>query len=1015
MLVCVKNELANGFLRIPHEEINGLEIIHIMFREAPTPFHLINVYQDVEARMSADQLKETNSRLRQIVNDILARGQSCILMGDFNRNIFSDSPSPGSKLLLNWLDEDKTLTVLNDANVNTRYDPATGKGSILDLCLISKNIEKCVKGLYVDTDKKMTAYSIVKTESGLQKKFSDHRSLMLQIEIPIFMQKPKNATPVINFANKLGWSKLAEVSNKYSEEINQIIENNDDINTIERKIGIIDEQINMEAFGVVWKKTTKKQKKKDNKELKELFEEQIADLEEAMSEGMSSADLSKKVYSIRNAIKGNKISKQESQAINDPLSGDLITDPEEIKSKSLAHNLRILTKNNPRDEDRNEILDKQKNHDDIMKQEDKEVWSLKLEAYRKVVEKIKLKNKNMFKYFIKSGHMYKGSIFKLMEKMIKMEEIPFKYGNTSLIQIWKKKGSSLDLNNMRFIHMRHWRCKMLEALITEEMKDNIVSATPKIQLGGMPKTSSVEHLVVLKTWMKDKETKKEPGIFQTFDMAKFFDKESLLDCMYSLNKKAKIDNKSYRLWYKINANTRISVKTSVGDSNFQSIFDSIGQGQNAAALVSSMNIGCAMKDTFRDKFSSKIGKVKLNTVIFQDDIGKFNDLLDDARSGTQQIDNTLKRKLLSVNYDKSKYILFGTAKQKTDMRTRLKKDPIKMGNTILQETNTEKYLGDLISEKGCEDSITETIKERTRKLTSKAEEIIQLAEHPLMASVGNSLPAIKMYEAMIIPALLHNCESWIGITQNHYETLQKFQDNFIRRLLHLHVTTTKAILHWDTGLMPMKWRIIQKKLLFIRKVMHEKSITSLIKKVIYEEIQNNIKGLGHECRVACRDINIDNVTLYDIEPREIKEKISEKVKEETKQEMLNSPKVSDRITENEEDNKYLEQLTLPMSRIWIRYRARAIKGVKINFKSSFREYLRCRLCTANVNESQEHLEKCEGTAFERRGLRGLGAGDWRDVLLFWRRMKMKMATVTQERVHQDEILSDIQYIFNMSF
>ena len=97
---------------------------------------------------------------------------------------------------------------------------------------------------------------------------------------------------------------------------------------------------------------------------------------------------------------------------------------------------------------------------------------------------------------------------------------------------------------MRFIHMRHWRCKLLEALVTEKMKSNIVNNTPKIQLGGMPGCSSSEHLVVLKTWIKEKEEKKQLGIFQTFDMAKFFDKESLIDCMFTLNKKANIDNKS---------------------------------------------------------------------------------------------------------------------------------------------------------------------------------------------------------------------------------------------------------------------------------------------------------------------------------------------------------------------------------------------------------------------------------------------------------------------------------------
>ena len=123
-----------------------------------------------------------------------------------------------------------------------------------------------------------------------------------------------------------------------------------------------------------------------------------------------------------------------------------------------------------------------------------------------------------------------------------------------------------------------------------------------------------------------------------------------------------------------------------------------------------------------------------------------------------------------------------------------------------------------------------------------------------------------------------------------------------------------------------------------------------------------------------------------------------------------SPKVADRVTDNPDDNSYINCLSLPLCRIWIRVRARAIKEVKINFKNSFKDNLNCRLCTANVHESQEHLQICEGTAFERRGLRGLEVGDWRDVLLFWRRMNVKMvsvknATVTQ-RVHQDGALSD---------
>jgi hypothetical protein len=112
----------------------------------------------------------------------------------------------------------------------------------------------------------------------------------------------------------------------------------------------------------------------------------------------------------------------------------------------------------------------------------------------------------------------------------------------------KKKGSALDLNihtYMRYIHTKYWDVKLCEALVTKHMKPKIIGAYPNIQIGGIPKASSVEHLVTMNTWMKLKEGTKEAGIIQTFYMEKFSDKESLLDTMYTLKTKADIDNKDY--------------------------------------------------------------------------------------------------------------------------------------------------------------------------------------------------------------------------------------------------------------------------------------------------------------------------------------------------------------------------------------------------------------------------------------------------------------------------------------
>ena len=180
-----------------------------------------------------------------------------------------------------------------------------------------------------------------------------------------------------------------------------------------------------------------------------------------------------------------------------------------------------------------------------------------------------------------------------------------------------------------------------------------------------------------------------------------------------------------------------------------------------AALVSTINIGNAVQETFKEP-STEIGELKLNSLVFQDDICKLSNRLLDSREGSEKIDDMLKRKLLSVNYDKSKYLVLGNSKFKNKIEQETSLNPMTMGGEILERTQKEKYLGDYIHEDGCEASIAETIKRRTASLVSKCEEIIQISESSIMAGLGTSTTAFRLYEAIIIPTLLHNAASWIG-------------------------------------------------------------------------------------------------------------------------------------------------------------------------------------------------------------------------------------------------------------
>ena len=77
-----------------------------------------------------------------------------------------------------------------------------------------------------------------------------------------------------------------------------------------------------------------------------------------------------------------------------------------------------------------------------------------------------------------------------MRRIFKEETLPFSFSRTRLLGIWKRKGSALDLNMMRYVHLKDSEAKLCEALITEHMRGAITRACPKIQIGGMPKSSS---------------------------------------------------------------------------------------------------------------------------------------------------------------------------------------------------------------------------------------------------------------------------------------------------------------------------------------------------------------------------------------------------------------------------------------------------------------------------------------------------------------------------------------------
>ena len=87
-----------------------------------------------------------------------------------------------------------------------------------------------------------------------------------------------------------------------------------------------------------------------------------------------------------------------------------------------------------------------------------------------------------------------------------------------------------------------------------------------------------------------------------------------------------------------------------------------------------------------------------------------------------------------MNHDKRKYMIMGTKEFREETLKELEKEPLTMGGVVIDHAVSEKYLGDWVSELGCRQSISDTITERMRKLTRKGNDIIMLAEAPMMGA-----------------------------------------------------------------------------------------------------------------------------------------------------------------------------------------------------------------------------------------------------------------------------------------
>ena len=605
--------------------------------------NVINCYGE-ERKTVKEEVEKKWTRLKSDMEKIRAKNEFCLVAGDLNKlvgngkmGVPGNHPeiSLGGRLLLDLL-ASRNWILVNSLGENvvvggpfTRKDPATGKMSCLDLFIVSKELSPYVEKLQIDCERKMPIARAVKMGATYQLVHSDHYTCLLTLTgLPRVRMGRQQKKTVWNLGKEGGWDNYKKMTSNYNEAFEKAIKEKDTIEEKMFEFEKLHDKIKFKAFGKVTlgknNETKNKNTQKEDVTAQKLFEEEEERANNEIEE-IKNMKLSKvgKVWELKKKIIGGKKALIQNTAILDPKNGKLAASSEQIMRVTLAYCKETLANNIPSTAYENIINKKKRMLEEKLMDCDGDFAPNK-ETFDFLISKFKKSRKPNYHFLVRASPSFQNTVFEFCKTMIEKEEFPLSFQETTLHMIFKggKKGKRENLSDNRFIHSKTWWPRTVEGLtVVGGLKEPIVSRSSIYQVGGQPGHRSEELVFTMKSLIARQRQAGKLIILQTSDITKFFDKEMVEDALLTCYKRG-ADAKACRIWYKLNANTKIRVKTGAGMSLFCDVGAVVRQGTLGGALLSQgvLDEGISGEFTPGGEDEMNDGDVPMAPLIFQDNV-----------------------------------------------------------------------------------------------------------------------------------------------------------------------------------------------------------------------------------------------------------------------------------------------------------------------------------------------------------------------------------------------------------
>ena len=672
------------------------------------------------------------------------------------------------------------------------------------------------------------------------------------------------------------------------------------------------------------------------------------------SKGMSAA-----VYKLKEKVLGPKEPLLDAMPIEDPESGVLITDPEEINEATLKYCLGLLEDRKPKPEYK-EIYEKKL---DLHKQRmtehvDNDMDELNYVQFTEALTTVAKKHSDKYKFLLKAGQSLLDALFRLFQLVWRHEEIPEKWRESLLLQKLKNPNKT-SLDNIRFLHLKSEVPKLFSQIVFNSIKSDLFANMTKFQIATKPGHRSSEHLFVIFSMIALCEASKDAILISMYDISKYFDSESVFDCCAEVYK-SQIKGKLYRLLFNLNKRSKIRIKTSVGESRSAETDPIVTQGSIEAAVCSAVNLDSGIKEFFHDAKDDKddnednkskdekeeketddvkYSDIELKPMLFQDDVLAPNKTPESAQRTNNKIVDLMESKLLDLHRDKSCYIVAGEKGAKMKMKRALEKKPLTLYEEKMKEVKTNKYLGCLLSSTVTE-SVTDTINSRLGLAKRAIYEIRTIVEDSRAEHLGAIQVGLDLWRGSVLPSLLYSSEVWTEIPKKMLTKLNEVNSLFLANLMGVSKRGCPEVcLYVETSSLLMSNQILLSQLLFLHHVATLPADT--LANETYQAMKaNGYPGLYKICKEYLNEWGMSNVESYTkwMWKERIKKQIQAKNWRDLEEWSTKYKKITPEQVKEKKENPsaYIKTLNLHESRILFRKASSTIHTVRLNWKNNRR-------------------------------------------------------------------------------